>query len=284
LGLLETNVLTALGEPLGEVLDGWRTSERRSRLRSLLQERDGMDPDDVIMPPDRARAAGLAGTMAFLTGNLAPEGSVVKSTSIDPSLFEQGRFHHVGPAKVFTDEVSAMRAIKGRGDISIEPGDVIVLAGCGPMGSGMEETYQLTSALKFLPWGKKVALVTDARFSGVSTGVCIGHVGPEALAGGPLGKVHDGDLIDIAIDPSQAAGSLDLVGTGGEFKGREWGTAELARRRQRSDLHEADRLPDDTRLWALLQSLSGGTWGGCVYDVESIREALTGGRSTGRTN
>src|SRR5690606_25211075 len=124
LDLLETDVLTALGEPLDKVLDSWRASERRHRLRALLHERDGIDPDEVIMPPDRARAAGLAGTMAFLTGNLAPDGSVVKATSIDSSLFEGGRFHRIGPAKVFTDEVAAIGAIKGRGEKRIEPGDV----------------------------------------------------------------------------------------------------------------------------------------------------------------
>ncbi|QDU90464.1 L-arabonate dehydratase [Pirellulimonas nuda] len=274
LGLIDVDALTALGEPLGAALDAWRGSPRRKRLRSLLQERDGVDADDVIMPPDRAAAAGLTGAMAFLTGNLAPDGAVVKATSIDPSLLECGSFRHTGPAKVFTDEKSAMRAIKGQGDQPIEPGDVIVLAGCGPMGTGMEETYQLTSAMKHLPWGKSVSLVTDARFSGVSTGVCIGHVGPEALAGGPLGKVRDGDLIEIAIDPPRAAGSVDLVGSQDQVKDRAWGDAELASRPLRADLIEAEGLPDDTRLWALLQSLSGGTWGGCVYDFEAIRKTV----------
>ncbi|TWT66220.1 Dihydroxy-acid dehydratase [Posidoniimonas polymericola] len=273
LGLIDTGVLTALGEPLGAVLDTWRKCERRERLREHLLKRDGVDPDDVIMPPDRARDAGLAGTMAFLTGNLAPDGSVVKATSIDASLFEGGRLSRVGAAKVFTDEKSAMRAIKG-GDRPIQPGDVIVLAGCGPIGTGMEETYQLTAALKHLKWGKSVALVTDARFSGVSTGVCIGHVGPEALSGGPIGRVHDGDLIEIVIDGPDASGSLNLVGEAGEVKGVDWGTAQLEKRPLRDDLAEAEGLPDDTRLWAMLQSLGGGTWGGCVYDVDSVREAI----------
>src|SRR5690606_25971138 len=106
----------------------------------------------------------------------------------------------------------AIRAIK-RGEI--RGGQVLILAGCGPLGTGMEETYQLTSALKYLPFGKHVALVTDARFSGVSTGACIGHVGPEALAGGPIGKVQDGDLVRIELDRGRLAGSVDLVGAGG---------------------------------------------------------------------
>jgi dihydroxyacid dehydratase/phosphogluconate dehydratase len=79
----------------------------------------------------------------------------------------------------------------------------------------MEETYQLTSALKFLPFGKEVALVTDARFSGVSTGACIGHVGPEALAGGPIGKLKEGDRLRIVIDTRRLEGSVDFVGEGG---------------------------------------------------------------------
>ena len=95
------------------------------------------------------------------------------------------------------------------------PADIIVLMGRGPQGSGMEETYQLTSALKYLPWGKQVALITDARFSGVSTGACIGHVGPEALAGGPLGRVREGDLLQIVIDRVRLTGSVDLVGEDG---------------------------------------------------------------------
>ena len=80
------------------------------------------------------------------------------------------------------------------------------------MGSGMEETYQITSALKYLDFGKHVAVLTDARFSGVSTGACIGHVSPEALAGGPIGKVLDGDMIEIVVDRVNLEGSVNLVG------------------------------------------------------------------------
>ena len=98
--------------------------------------------------------------------------------------------------------------------IPVKPNDVIVLIGAGPLGTGMEETYQLTSALKYLPWGETVAIVTDARFSGVSTGACIGHVGPEALAGGPIGKVVDGDVIEIVIDRRDLSGQVNLVAAG----------------------------------------------------------------------
>lgn len=274
LGLLDTTALTATGRPLGAVLDQWRASERRKRLRDVLHEQDGVDPDEVIFSPAAAKRAGLSGTLAFPIGNLAPDGSVVKATSIDPSLVQDGIYRHVGKARVFTSEAAAMAAIKGRGEKSVTAGDVIVLAGCGPSGTGMEETYQLTGALKHLPWGKEVPLITDARFSGVSTGACIGHVGPEALAGGPIGKVRDNDWIEIEIDLARVEGRIDLVGHGDERQGREWGTAELARRPLRNDLAPAEDLPDDTRLWAALQAQCGGTWGGCVYDVEQVTAAI----------
>jgi dihydroxyacid dehydratase/phosphogluconate dehydratase len=153
---------------------------------------------------------------------------------------------------------------------------MVVLICRGPMGAGMEEIYQVTSALKHLSFGKHVAVVTDARFSGVSTGACIGHVGPEALAGGPVGKVRDGDRIRIVIDRNRLEGSVDLVGEGEAEFGPEEGARVLARRAPRPDLAPDPDLPADTRLWAALQAVSGGTWGGCVYDVEAIVNALAG--------
>ena len=142
------------------------------------------------------------------------------------------------------------------------------------MGAGMEEIYQITSALKHLSFGKHVAVLTDARFSGVSTGACIGHVGPEALAGGPIGRVRDGDVIEIVIDRNSLEGSVDLIGEGETRYGAEQGARVLAGRVPRSDLAADPDLPDDTRLWAALQRVGGGAWGGCVYDVEAIVAAL----------
>ena len=164
-----------------------------------------------------------------------------------------------------------MAAIKQK---RIQAGDVMVLAGIGPMGTGMEETYQVTGALKHLPFGKHVALLTDARFSGVSTGACIGHIGPEGLAGGPIGKVLDGDIIRIVIDRRENNGTVDLVGEGERRFSPEEGAKMLSRRAPRKDLAPNPALPDDTRLWAALQQAGGGTWGGCVYDVERIIAAL----------
>lgn len=276
LGLLDDSVPTVSGRSLGQVLDWWQTSDRRSRLRETLQQIDGVDPDDVIMNPERARARGLTSTVTFPIGNLAPLGSVVKSTAIDPSVVDaDGVYRKVGPARVFTRERDAVAAIKGQGgQAPIAPGDIIVLMGRGPMGAGMEETYQITSALKHLPFGKHVAVITDARFSGVSTGACLGHVGPEALAGGPIGRVRDGDLIRIEVDRVRLVGRVDLVGVGSEEFGPERGEELLVERSPHPDLSPDPDLPDDTHLWAALQSLSGGTWGGCVYDPEAILAAI----------
>jgi putative YjhG/YagF family dehydratase len=277
LGLLDERCLTVSGEPLGRVLDWWAQSPRRRRLRQVLVERDGVDPDDVIMSPKRARGCGLTSTVTLPRGNLAPEGSVIKSTAIDPSVVDaDGVYRKVGPARVFTTEKAAIAAIKSSGPDRIRPGDVLVLICRGPLGAGMEEVYQITSALKHLQFGKHVAVITDARFSGVSTGACIGHVGPEALAGGPIGKVWDGDRIQIIIDRNALEGSVDLVGEGDTLFGPEQGTRVLTARSPRADLAPDPDLPADTRLWASLQSVSGGTWGGCVYDVDAIRTRLCG--------
>lgn len=274
-GLLNEDVLTATGETLGNNLDWWETSERRQRVRELLEERDNVAPDAVILSTDAAKAAGLTSTVTFPRGNLAPEGSVIKSTAIDPSVVDaDGVYRMTGPARVFVRESDAIQTLKGQGEKDMKPGDVMVLCCRGPQGTGMEEVYQVTSALKHLSFGKHIALITDARFSGVSTGACVGHVGPEALAGGPIGKVLDGDIIQIEIDTRQLVGSIDLVGHGREHFGAEAGERVLAERQPRDDLASDEALPDDTRLWAALQSVGGGTWGGCVYDVDAILDAL----------
>jgi len=240
-----------------------------------------VDPDRVIFPPAIARARGLTSTITFLTGNLAPDGAVIKSTALDPAVVDaDGVFRHSGPARVFTSEPEAIAAIKNR---TIGPGDVLALIGRGPLGAGMEETYQLTSALKHLAWGRHVALITDARFSGVSTGACIGHVAPEALAGGPLGRLRDGDTVRILVDRVRLTGSLDLVGHEGRRYEPDEGRAVLAARPPHPRLAPDPRLPGDTRLWAALQETSGGTWGGCVYDVDRIIELLNAGRKARET-
>jgi putative YjhG/YagF family dehydratase len=282
MGLLNLDVLTVTGETLGTVLDWWEQSDRRAAARARLREVDGVDPDAVIMGPDAARKAGLGSTVVFPAGNIAPEGAVVKATAIDPSVVgSDDVYRHRGPARVFTSERDAIAAIKGEGT-PVKAGDVVVVIGAGPLGTGMEETYQLTSALKYIPWGKTVSVVTDARFSGVSTGACIGHVGPEALAGGPIGKLRDGDEIDIVIDRRSLTGTVDLVAADGQPLDGAAAARLLASRPVHPALRPAPGLPDDTRLWAALQQASGGTWGGAVYDVDRIIEILEAGLAARR--
>lgn len=264
LSLLKLNVQTVNGNTLDESLNEWEKSERRKKLHERLYELDGVDPNDVIMNPAKAHERGLTSTITFLTGNLAPQGAIIKSTSIDPSVVDSdGVYRKTSKVRVFTSERDAINAVKGLSENPVKENDIIALIGCGPMGTGMEETYQLTSALKYLPHGKTIALITDARFSGVSTGACIGHVGPEALAGGPLGKLRDGDMIQIVIDRINLTGSIDVL------------NVDLDSRTPHPDLKLNPNLPEDTRLWAALQNISGGTWGGCVYDVEKILERLS---------
>jgi putative YjhG/YagF family dehydratase len=278
-GLLDTSVLTVTGETLAHNLDWWEQSDRRRALKQRLLDVDGVDANEVILSPDRARSRGLSSTVCFPVGNLAPEGGVIKSTAIDQSLIDaENCYRHEGPAKVFVTEAAAIAAIK-HGEIG--HGDVLVLICGGPLGAGMQEIYQITSALKALPFCKHVAVLTDARFSGVSTGACIGHISPEALAGGPIGRARDGDWIEIVVDRNALHGTVNLIGEGpdgrtGRFTGEE-GVHRLAAREARTDLAPHPALPEDTRLWAALVQASGGAWGGCVYDTGAIVDQLARG-------
>jgi putative YjhG/YagF family dehydratase len=278
LGLLRAEQPTVAGFTWNELLDQWHSSDRRAACRERLQQADGVDPDEVIIPPAEARRRGMTSTVCFPAGNLCPQGSVIKATSIDPTVIDDDDVYRKrGPARVFTTERAAIAAIKGQTDRPIQAGDVILLIGRGPLGCGMEETYQITSALKYLSFGKQVALVTDARFSGVSTGACIGHVGPEALAGGPIAKIRDGDIIEIEIDRQSLSGRVDWVDTAAGLAPGESIETLLEARLPHPDLAVETDLPDDTRLWAALQQVGGGTWGGCVYDVQEIAATLEAG-------
>jgi dihydroxyacid dehydratase/phosphogluconate dehydratase len=278
LGLLDGSALTAFGEPLDRVLDWWEASHRRRVLRERLLVADRIDPNEVIMSSEQARRKGITSTVSYIKGNLAPEGAIVKSTAIDRSMIgADGVYRLTGPARIFTSERATIAAIKSQGADRIKPGEVIVLICRGPLGTGMEEVYQITSALKYMPYANSVALITDARFSGVSSGPCIGHVGPEALAGGPIGKVRDGDLICVIIDTVRLEGTIDLVRqeADGSYTPDD---ASLNGREYRLDLAADPSLPDDTRLWAALQNASGGAWRGSVYDVDRIISLLEAGR------
>jgi len=274
LGLLNEDVMTVTGKSLRENLDWWEQSGRRRQMKERLKLADNIDAHEVIMSKGQAEMKGMTSTITFPTGNIAPEGSVIKSTSIDKEkIDENGIFYHKGEAKVFTSERDGIRAIR-QGKIAAD--DIMIVSGCGPLGTGMEETYQLTSALKHLSFGKHVTLITDARFSGVSTGACIGHVGPEGLAGGPIGKLRDGDLVEVKIDTFNLEGRVNFLGTKSHPVSPEEG-AKILHERKPNNLKPADSLPDDTRLWAALQKVSGGTWRGSIYDVDRIIEVLEAG-------
>lgn len=281
MGLLHLDVLTVSGQTLGENLDWWAQSPRRQLCRERLTREAGVDPDDVIMSAERARANGLSSTLIFPLGNIAPQGSVVKATAIDPGVMSPDNVYRKrGTVRVFTSEKDAVAAVKGMTDAPVEPGNIIVLIGIGPLGTGMEETYQLTSALKYLSWGKHVPVITDGRFSGVSTGACIGHVGPEALAGGPIGKLRDGDEIEIVIDRNTLEGRINLVATDGRELTPPEAERLLSQRTPHPDLHAHEKLPDDSRLWAALQKAGGGVWSGCIYDVDRIVAVIEAGLAT----
>jgi putative YjhG/YagF family dehydratase len=271
-GLLNLNVKTASGMSLEENLDWWEQSEKRHFVRKRLLDNKNIDPDDVVHDLAGSKRKGMTSTVTFPMGNIAPEGSVVKSTAIDKSVIdEDGVYRKTGPARIFISESDAINAVKDTGPDKINAGDIMVIACGGPKGSGMQEVAQITIALKYLSYGKDVALITDGRFSGVSTGACIGHIGPEALDGGPIGKLLENDLIEIIIDTINLEGSINLVGKNNQYSGIEWGDGELQKRNQREDLKPQEGMPEDTILWAHLQSLSGGPWNGCVYDFESIK-------------
>ena len=278
LNLLELDTLTCTGNTLGKNLEVWEKSHRRKRFRQMLWELDQVHPDDVIHTQEKAASKGMTSTLCFPTGNLAPEGSVIKSTAIDPSMLDQnGIYRQTGPAKVFTTEREAMRAVKGLSSKQVDPGDIIVLCGRGPLGAGMEEVAQVALALKHLSWGKQVALLTDARFSGVSTGACVGHISPEALANGPIGRIEDEDLIEIIIDTRLLSGSINFVGTEKKKLSPDQASEVLNSRSSNPQLGCDPRLHADTKLWAALQNVSGGTWGGCVFDTEKIIQTLKAG-------
>jgi xylonate dehydratase len=278
MGLLNLDVMTATGDRLSTVLDWWEHSERRRDVRQRLLDSDQVSADHVIMDADTARRNGLTSTVVFPVGNIAPHGAVIKATAIDPTRVGGDQvFRHLSPARVFTSERAAIQAVKGLSDNPIKPDDIIVLIGIGPAGTGMVETSQITAALKYVPWGKSVSLLTDGRFSGFSTGACVGHIGPEALAGGPIGKLRDGDMIEIVIDRAALEGHINLVGVGDSELSPEEAADLLESRTPHPDLHLHPHLPDDTRLWAALQEASGGTWAGCIYDVDQIIRVLKAG-------
>ncbi|MAL05742.1 MAG: dihydroxy-acid dehydratase, partial [Microbacterium sp.] len=211
-GLLHGDALTVTGKTLAENLAD-------------------LDPDPVdgtvIHTFDNPIHA--TGGLTILHGSLAPEGAVVKTAGFDAAVFE-------GPARVFERERAAIDALA---EGSIEAGSVVVIRYEGPKGGpGMREMLAITAAIKGAGLGKDVLLLTDGRFSGGTTGLCIGHIAPEAVDAGPIAFVRDGDLIRVDI----AARTLDLLVDDAELDSRRSGWEPLPPRYTRGVLAKYSKL------------------------------------------
>mgnify|MGYP001815349113 FL=1 len=194
--ILDLDVMTVTGHTLGENLDRLKTEGFFQRCEGYLANYR-LKREEVIHRVDDNKGFG---SIAVLKGNIAPEGAVVKFSAVGPDMLT-----HEGPARVFDREEAALAAVmNGR----IDPGSVIVLRYEGPRGSGMPEMLATTEALVTNPKLQHTAIVTDGRFSGATRGPCIGHVSPEAVAGGPIALVEDDDLLSIDI-PGR---NLNIVG------------------------------------------------------------------------
>ncbi len=199
---LNLDVLTVTGKTLGENLEDLQKENFFYRNLGYL-ENYGLKRDDVIFHPDEAQEKG---SIAVLKGNIAPEGSVVKYSACDKKLYV-----YRGPARVFDSEEEAHKAVVNG---NINPGDVIVIRYEGPRGSGMPEMFMTTEAIVCDPkLNGTVSLITDGRFSGATRGAAIGHVSPEAAAGGPLAFIHEGDIIEYDITKRK----INCIGIDGEI-------------------------------------------------------------------
>jgi dihydroxy-acid dehydratase len=196
--LLDLGVMTVTGKSLGDNLERLEKDGFFQRGEGYLANY-GIKREDVIHPVADSRGFG---SIAVLKGNIAPEGAVVKFSAVPSDMLT-----HEGPARVFDSEEAALDAINNG---KIEPGSVMTLRYEGPRGSGMPEILATTEALVTHPALQHTAIITDGRFSGATRGPCIGHISPEAVAGGPIALVEDGDRIFIDI-PNR---SLNIVGHG----------------------------------------------------------------------
>ncbi|NJP40913.1 dihydroxy-acid dehydratase [Oscillospiraceae bacterium HV4-5-C5C] len=215
---LDLNVLTVTGQTLGENLDRLKGSGYYEHCHSFLTAL-GLKPDDIIRPFDQP--LGRDGTIAILYGNLAPEGAVIKHAAAPRSMFQATL-----KARPFDSEEACCQAILSG---VIKPGDAVFIRYEGPKGSGMPEMFYTGEAIASDPvLAGSIALITDGRFSGASRGPMIGHVSPEAAAGGPIALVEDDDLIRLDIP----ARRLDIVGVKGEEKTAAEMAEILKRRRE----------------------------------------------------
>ena len=275
LGLIHGGAMTVLGRASDDILDEWESSERRVELRARLADMDGVDPDDVISPAERAHAKGMTSTVCFPGGNLAPGGSVIKSTAIDRrALDEDGVYRLTGRARIFTSERDAIAAIKGTVGEPIGAGDVIVLAGRGPRNRdggdrAVDDGAQVPAVRRVRSRSSPTHASPASRQVRASA-----TSSPEALEGGPIGRLVEGDIVRVVVDPERLEASVDLVGHGNEEFTAGEAALVLGERPRRADITADPDLPADTALWAKMQSASGGLWGGCVYDHDAIIAAL----------
>ena len=220
---LHLEVMTVTGKTLGENLEELKQNGFYERCEEYLKEFNqrfevSLVKEDIIRPFERP--LGRDGSIAVLRGNLAPEGAVIKHTACPKEMFRATL-----NARPFDSEEEALHAVLTH---DIHPGDAVFIRYEGPKGSGMPEMFYTTEAIssdKML--GRSIALITDGRFSGASTGPAIGHVSPEAAEGGPIALVEEGDLIHIDIP----ARKLEIVGVNGQPKTPEEMDAILAERR-----------------------------------------------------
>ena len=220
-GLIDGSCLTVTGRTMAE----------------NLAEIAPPDPDGKIL---RALADPIhkTGGLAILSGSLAPEGAVVKTAGFDTDVFE-------GNARVFDGEAGAMQAVE---DGTLQPDDVVVIRYEGPKGGpGMREMLAVTGAIKGAGLGKQVLLITDGRFSGGTTGLCVGHVAPEAVDGGPIAFVQDGDRIRL----DAAARTLDLLVPEDVLAARKAGWTPPAPKHSRGVLAKYARLVGSARYGAV---------------------------------
>ena len=240
---LHLDVMTVTGKTLGENLAELRENgfyEKCSGWLAKFNERYGtsITKEDIIRPYDKA--IGTDGSIAVLRGNLAPEGAVIKHTACPKEMF-----HAVLRARPFDSEEECLDAVLKH---KVQKGDAVFIRYEGPKGSGMPEMFYTSEAISSdKEFGKSIALITDGRFSGASTGPVIGHCSPEAVDGGPIALVEEGDLIEIDVKERK----LNIIGIAGERKSMEEIDAILKERRQNWKPREPKYKKGVLRLFSL---------------------------------
>ena len=240
---LHLDVMTVTGKTLGENLAELRENgfyEKCSGWLAKFNERYGtsITKEDIIRPYDKA--IGTDGSIAVLRGNLAPEGAVIKHTACPKEMF-----HAVLRARPFDSEEECLDAVLKH---KVQKGDAVFIRYEGPKGSGMPEMFYTSEAISSdKELGKSIALITDGRFSGASTGPVIGHCSPEAVDGGPIALVEEGDLIEIDVKERK----LNIIGIAGERKSMEEIDAILKERRRNWKPREPKYKKGVLRLFSL---------------------------------